>query len=212
MLLKSFNFAPDSNPLKADLTFKLIMWYNEQNVERRCEKYMALIKCPECNKQISDKATSCPHCGFPMLQIKNDNKLDNSFNTSYSIILKPAFGNKMNAINGIKNTLHVGLLDAKDIVEKSPSILKRGISLEQANRIRGELELYKVGTVIIPYNEEDDENIILEKYKDYRVHCPRCGSTSITTGQRGFSLLTGFLGSNKTVNRCGKCGYSWQPK
>lgn len=28
---------------------------------------MALIKCPECGKEISDKATSCPNCGFPLL-------------------------------------------------------------------------------------------------------------------------------------------------
>ena len=27
---------------------------------------MALIKCPECGKEISDKALSCPNCGFPM--------------------------------------------------------------------------------------------------------------------------------------------------
>lgn len=27
---------------------------------------MALIKCPECGKEISDKAISCPHCGVPI--------------------------------------------------------------------------------------------------------------------------------------------------
>ncbi len=27
---------------------------------------MALINCPECNKQVSDKATSCPNCGMPL--------------------------------------------------------------------------------------------------------------------------------------------------
>ena len=27
---------------------------------------MALIKCPECELQVSDKAISCPHCGFPL--------------------------------------------------------------------------------------------------------------------------------------------------
>jgi integrase/DNA-directed RNA polymerase subunit RPC12/RpoP len=27
---------------------------------------MALIKCPECDKQISDKAINCPQCGFPI--------------------------------------------------------------------------------------------------------------------------------------------------
>jgi len=27
---------------------------------------MALIKCPECGKEISDKAVSCPNCGSPI--------------------------------------------------------------------------------------------------------------------------------------------------
>ena len=27
---------------------------------------MALINCPECQAQISDAATSCPHCGCPV--------------------------------------------------------------------------------------------------------------------------------------------------
>mgnify|MGYP001041193622 FL=1 len=40
---------------------------------------------------------------------------------------------------------------------------------------------------------------------------PKCNSTNVTTGQRGYSFLTGFLGSNKTVNRCGNCGYKWEP-
>lgn len=30
---------------------------------------MALIKCPECNKEISDKAASCPNCGFPIQEV-----------------------------------------------------------------------------------------------------------------------------------------------
>ncbi len=27
---------------------------------------MALIKCPECGKEVSDKANSCIYCGFPV--------------------------------------------------------------------------------------------------------------------------------------------------
>lgn len=27
---------------------------------------MALIKCPECNNQISDQADSCPKCGYEL--------------------------------------------------------------------------------------------------------------------------------------------------
>lgn len=30
---------------------------------------MALINCPECGKEISDKAASCPGCGFPTKNI-----------------------------------------------------------------------------------------------------------------------------------------------
>ena len=43
------------------------------------------------------------------------------------------------------------------------------------------------------------------------IKCPKCGSTSITAGQRGFGLLTGLIGSGKTVNRCANCGYKWKP-
>lgn len=31
---------------------------------------MALIKCPECELQISDRAISCPHCGYPVHETK----------------------------------------------------------------------------------------------------------------------------------------------
>ncbi len=43
------------------------------------------------------------------------------------------------------------------------------------------------------------------------VRCPRCGSANITAGQRGYSLLTGFVGSGRTVNRCANCGHKWSP-
>lgn len=33
---------------------------------------MALIKCSECGKQVSDKATSCPNCGAPIKNLTND--------------------------------------------------------------------------------------------------------------------------------------------
>lgn len=28
---------------------------------------MALVKCPECGAEVSDAATSCPHCGYPLI-------------------------------------------------------------------------------------------------------------------------------------------------
>ncbi len=32
---------------------------------------MALINCPECEKQISDKALACPNCGYPIANTDN---------------------------------------------------------------------------------------------------------------------------------------------
>lgn len=31
---------------------------------------MSLIKCPECGKEFSDRAVSCPNCGYPVPQKK----------------------------------------------------------------------------------------------------------------------------------------------
>lgn len=33
---------------------------------------MALIKCPECEKEVSDKASNCPNCAFPLQESKSD--------------------------------------------------------------------------------------------------------------------------------------------
>ena len=35
---------------------------------------MALIKCPECGKKISDKAPSCPNCGCPKCDFVGETK------------------------------------------------------------------------------------------------------------------------------------------
>lgn len=55
---------------------------------------MALISCPECNKQISDKAKFCPQCGFPLIEERVDDLISNpkkdeefkekNYNSSYA--------------------------------------------------------------------------------------------------------------------------------
>lgn len=71
---------------------------------------------------------------------------------------------------------------------------------------------------IIEYNIKISmfRNLVEQQEKAKQVEknkpkCPKCGSTNITTGQKGYSFWTGFLGSNKTVNRCGSCGHTWKP-
>jgi len=45
----------------------------QKNIKRLTdfkEKIMALIKCPECSKEVSDKAAICPNCAYPINQPK----------------------------------------------------------------------------------------------------------------------------------------------
>lgn len=44
-----------------------------------------------------------------------------------------------------------------------------------------------------------------------KVHCPKCGSTNITEGTKGFSIMTGFIGSGKFRYVCKNCGNKWKP-
>ena len=50
---------------------------------------MALIDCPSCNKKISDKTTSCQHCGFAMGEATSEDVLRkqqlNKFKKRHSI-------------------------------------------------------------------------------------------------------------------------------
>jgi tellurium resistance protein TerD len=82
----------------------------------------------------------------------------------------------------------------------------------------------------VRYPNRNDNPPLIQKTKDQiaeaqnQLQCPRCRSTQIVIGSRGFSggtgllgavlfgpigALGGFLGSNKTICRCGKCGHSW---
>lgn len=49
-----------------------------------------------------------------------------------------------------------------------------------------------------------------KKIEDSKPRCPKCGSTSIATVNKGYSLLTGFLGSGKPMNVCQSCGHKWK--
>lgn len=46
---------------------------------------MALVSCPECGKEISDKASSCPNCGFPINSHATDTTNQTAFQTNVSI-------------------------------------------------------------------------------------------------------------------------------
>lgn len=152
-----------------------------------------LIICPECNKEISDKAENCIHCGFPLSQIPHGNiciidgvphdlteQLENLNNPNYKPFKK--FGEWGMSIRDA-GTLH-------DILEQTHSVPKE-------------------------YNSCDTEKYRQELSKmereNNKLKCPKCKSTSIATGARGVNFTWGLIGASKTVNRCSNCGHTWKP-
>ncbi len=166
---------------------------------------MALIKCPECDHEVSDKAKACPHCGCP---------IENHYQYKYDIILNTVdVKQKLSLIGFLRMLTNCDLSTGKQMTENLPKTILYNLEETNANNIAERLRSYGC-TVSLKENTDQDEtasNVVKNDIPAQGLICPRCGSTAVTTGQKGFTLLTGFLGSNKTVNRCGKCGYVWEP-
>lgn len=62
---------------------------------------MALINCPECNNNVSTKAESCPHCGFPLKHYVDEfsHINDKKMNMEFTIDVNDDY---IQSVNGIK--------------------------------------------------------------------------------------------------------------
>ena len=160
---------------------------------------MALIKCPECGGTVSDKAPACIHCGYPLQETKPSS--ENTVN-NYNIILIEKGRDDSYVIRRIREFTGYGLGETVNLLNNLPCAIIKNIPKETANALKEKIQakgaVVKIEAAPIPQEKP--------------LCCPRCGSQNVTTGKRGYSIVTGFLGSNKTTNRCGKCGYSWQPR
>ena len=174
---------------------------------------MSLIKCPECGKEISSRAKQCIHCGYPIEDVENTTDTEyiqngecnknrivcmiNGKAFDFTELVKDTMSDEYNDIDGsYRNRLYqriyqnvgtVSIYDAKAIVDH---IRKYGKPPETFNTSHPELAA---------------------SYIPPQVRCPKCGSTSIATINRGFSIWTGFLGSGKPVNVCQACGHKFNP-
>jgi large subunit ribosomal protein L7/L12 len=60
--------------------------------------------------------------------------------TEFDVVLTEAGANKINVIKVIRTITNLGLKEAKDLVDGSPSKVKEGITKEEANDIKAKLE------------------------------------------------------------------------
>lgn len=157
---------------------------------------MALIDCPECGNKISDKAVSCPHCGYPL--VEKNHCIINGVDIDCSFVLD-------------KNVL----IDS-DLLELCQMEMaeKTNLDMKVADQIVEQWS--KSGKIPPVFNGkvstwEDDHREAIQQSQQNVPKCPKCNSTAITTGARGVSWFWGTIGSSKTVNCCANCGYTWKP-
>lgn len=70
---------------------------------------MALINCPECGKEISDKAASCPNCGCPIKKTDQEEKrivtFDEAFDSNFISKINPGAAKKAKMMIGANESV-----------------------------------------------------------------------------------------------------------
>ena len=144
-----------------------------------------LIKCPECNNDISDKSKNCIHCGFILedLNICNINGTPCDLSIILNIINKESDGLIIRKIRDIYN------MTPRDANKLYNMIVKTG-------KIP---ETFTCETITVSNN--------IPK-------CPTCNSTNLskisTMSKTTNTVIFGVFGTkrHKTFS-CGNCGYEW---
>ena len=60
--------------------------------------------------------------------------------TSFDVVLKSAGANKLQVVKKVKDVASLGLKEAKEMVDNAPSVVKEGVSKEEAENLTKELE------------------------------------------------------------------------
>lgn len=201
---------------------------------------MALIHCPECNKEVSDRAEICVHCGYPISKwIKKENSnssqsnevnedvKDDNPNNIY--LYREKKYNLTDLVDYIKENTHPDVEINSQTWAEARHILRTYISIgKEEDLLISYIHKYRMlGTAKDrkKYYEHKKSHVshtqfnyapaYSNKNNMYNssqnvVHCPRCGSTSVTTEEQGYGLF-GWIGAAQKKNLCQKCGHKWWP-
>lgn len=154
---------------------------------------MALINCPECNKEISDKANNCPNCGYPI-----------NYNNKYQLIILGYYDTDTSACAGLDETFHTNLTyeEGMNILNNCPYTIIECDTFEEANIYANKLKKWSIN-VSIKNPEGKSESI-----NNDIIYCPKCNSSNIQIVPRKWSFFTGLL-TNKVDRVCLKCKHKF---
>lgn len=181
---------------------------------------MALITCPECGKEVSDKAKMCPNCGYPI----NDPTVPD---VEHNIcVFKGQRYDLTEVLECVKKT-HDENGYTTDREHTAYFMLERAIPTIgcDTNELLGYLAVHhKVPDFnFIPTGDPYKYKLVKPKGYDPNINihkafeeeqkklipkCPKCGCTNIQVVPKKWSFFTGFL-TNKTERVCANCKYKW---
>lgn len=197
---------------------------------------MALIKCPECGEQVSDKAPACIHCGCPLSTTTNASKkfyvevdghnyditelkeMYQAYNLQDQELIyqycKSTFKKYPTSYNyqDLKDCEYRGLDLIQYVKEtlKWPDVKAYLTYKFIAKCYKKNFESFSFNTG--KYKPEGYNRSVSQPTTASQnvVRCPRCGSTSVTTEEQGYGLF-GWIGAAQKKNLCQKCGHKWWP-
>lgn len=146
---------------------------------------MALIKCPECGKEISDKAKCCIHCGYPLDEISSNEYKDIS--TRECLTEKEDTHNFSQKINSS--------FDKINYTQKQPETLRDLVQKRDSETKN--IEIVESQPIPKPTPK-----------------CPTCGSTDIskisaTSKAVSVGLFGIFSPKIRKQFHCNSCKYEW---
>lgn len=166
---------------------------------------MALIKCPECDGMVSDKADICIHCGYPMKNTSEETSVKNKVmiyvdDIEYDMTdvaeyidkkLVPPAANLFAKRTLIPKTVAIGFME-KAVING----LQKSYYYNKQNSLQ---------------STQTSQNL---SYEASRPKCPTCNSTNIQriSGTRKVAGALGFGIFSKTARsqyECINCGYKW---
>ena len=163
---------------------------------------MALIKCPDCGKEVSNRAAACIYCGCPLDCEGNVSQLKKVIIPCYK---EPA-DEKISLIKFVRLETGLSLSEAKELVERPIPVIKDKITQNEADDLVMKLQLIGVEAAI--YNSSDrvtsqmviKRSVPSSRSKSYEtakstIHQP------IPTNEQAYSANTSYTPHHSTKKK-----------
>lgn len=191
-----------------------------------------LIKCPECGKEVSDRAPACIHCGCPLDTTKDDATIINDKSINLAPILQYwSVGNKPQAVALLREQAGITVKEALDYLNRL-SATPKNITTTQPSVKRAEPTkrckkcgaVYPASDEVCPSCGKDAFTIMKDTSatmkdssaprNEYTAKCPTCGSTDVerisaTAKVVNIGLFGIFGNKRKKQFKCKSCRYMW---